>query len=96
MRVNSWAEHLRQHTRMTKAETGLAERLRAMHSGKQGLVVRHSLPANRMTTPLALGQLVKQFEARSAKPEKESGFTHPIHSAKAARPVDECETVGFL
>jgi MFS family permease len=80
MRVNSWAEHLRQHIRMTKAETALAERLRAMHAGEQELVVRHSLPANRMTTPLALGQLVKQFEARSAKPEKEGGDGHSPNS----------------
>jgi MFS family permease len=73
MRVNSWAEHLRQHTRMTKAETEVAERVRAMHSGEQELVVRHSLPANRITTPLVLGQLQKQFEVGSAKPGKESG-----------------------
>jgi MFS family permease len=73
MRVNSWAEHLRQHTRMAKAETELAERVRAMHSGEQEPVVRHSLPANRMTTPLVLGQFLKPFEARSAKPGKESG-----------------------
>jgi hypothetical protein len=45
----------------------------SLHSGEQELVVRHSLPANRMTTPLVLGQFVKQFEARSAKPEKEGG-----------------------
>jgi hypothetical protein len=46
MRVNSWAEHLRQHARMTKAETEIARRVRAMHSGEQELVVRHSLPTN--------------------------------------------------
>jgi MFS family permease len=67
MRVNSWAEHLRQHARMTKAETELAQRVRAMHWGEQELVVRHSLPAHRMTTPLVLSQFLKQFEARSAK-----------------------------
>jgi hypothetical protein len=73
MRVNSWAEHLRQHARMTKAETELAQRVRAMHWSEQELVVRHSLPAHRMTTPLVLSQFLKQFEARSAKPGKESG-----------------------
>jgi hypothetical protein len=66
MRVNSWAEHLRQHTRMTKAETEIAERVRAMHSAEQALLVRHSLPANRITTPLVLGQSLKQFEVPSA------------------------------
>ena len=32
MLVASWADHLRQHGRMTKAETELAERVRAMHA----------------------------------------------------------------
>jgi MFS family permease len=73
MRVNSWAEHLRQHTRMTKAETQLVERVWAMHSGEQQRVVRHSLPANRLSSPLGFGQFLKQVEARSAKPGKESG-----------------------
>jgi hypothetical protein len=73
MRVNSWAEHLRQHARMTKAETALAERVWAMHSGEQEPLVSHSLPANRMTTPLGFGQFLKQSEARSATPGKESG-----------------------
>jgi len=44
-----------------------------MHWSEQELVVRHSLPAHRMTTPLVLSQFPKQFEARSAKPGKESG-----------------------
>ena len=35
MRVNSWAEYLRQYARMTKAETELVERVQAMHSGEQ-------------------------------------------------------------
>jgi hypothetical protein len=60
-----------------------------LDSGEQELVVRHSLPANRMTTPLVLGQFVKQFEARSAKPEKEGATVNqPIHSAKATGPVE--------
>jgi MFS family permease len=70
MRVNSWAEHVRQHTRMAKAETELAERLRAMHSGEQEIVVRHSLPAHRTATPLLLGQSLKPVVTHSAKPEK--------------------------
>jgi MFS family permease len=73
MRVNSWAEHLRQHARMTKAETALAERVWAMHSGEQEPLVSHSLPANRMTTPLGFGQFLKKSGARSATPGKESG-----------------------
>jgi hypothetical protein len=79
MRVNSWAEHLRQHARMTKAETEIAQRVRAMHSGEQELVVRHSLPANRITTPLALGQFLNQFGARLATSGKESGDGQSAH-----------------
>ena len=33
MRVKCWAEYVRQHARMTKTETELAERVQAMHSG---------------------------------------------------------------
>jgi MFS family permease len=69
MRFNSWAEHLRQHSRMTKAETELVERVWAMHSGEEERVVRHSLPANRLSTPLGFGQFLKHFEVRSAKPQ---------------------------
>jgi len=68
MRVSSWAEHLRQHTRTTRAETELAERVWRMHAGNQEPVVRHSLPADRMMTPLGFGQFLKQVEARSARP----------------------------
>jgi MFS family permease len=39
MRVNSWAEYLRQYARMTKAETEVVERVQAMHSGEQKPVV---------------------------------------------------------
>ena len=35
MRFNSWAEHLRHHTRMTKAETELVERVWAMHRARK-------------------------------------------------------------
>jgi MFS family permease len=67
MRVNSWAEHLRQHSRMAKVETEIAERVRALHSGEQELLVRHSLPAHRLTTALVLSDFLKQFEAGSVK-----------------------------
>ena len=77
MRVSSWAEHLRQHARMTKVETELAQRLREMHSGEQEMVVRHSLPANRMTTPLVFSQFLKQFETRQARPAVESEDGQP-------------------
>ena len=36
MLVSSWAEHLRQLARMTKAETELVERVWAMHAGDEG------------------------------------------------------------
>jgi len=35
MLVSSWAEHLRQFARMTKAETEFVERVWAMHAGEQ-------------------------------------------------------------
>jgi hypothetical protein len=47
MQIGSWAEHLRQHTRMTKEETELAEQVWAMHAGDEEPVVRHYLKANR-------------------------------------------------
>jgi len=39
MRVRSWAEHVRQHTRTTKAETELAKRVWDMHAGDREPVV---------------------------------------------------------
>jgi MFS family permease len=68
MRVSSWAEHLRQHTRTTKAETELAERVWRMHAGDREPEVTHSLPAERMTTPLGFGVFRKRLEARPAEP----------------------------
>src|SRR5882724_2724619 len=52
MLVGYWAEHLRQHARMTKAETELADRVWAMHAGDEEPIVRHYLEANRLSTPL--------------------------------------------
>jgi len=67
MLVSSWAEHLRQHARMTKAETDLLERVWAMHAGDQEPVVRHYLPANRLWTPVGFTQFRKQPDARLAQ-----------------------------
>ena len=64
MLVSSWAEHLRQFARMTKAETELVERVWAMHAGDEEPVVRHYLPANRLWTPLGFSQFQKQPDAR--------------------------------
>ena len=64
MLVSSWAEHLRQHARMTKAETDLLERVWAMHAGDQEPVVRHYLPANRLWTPLGFARFRKQPDTR--------------------------------
>ena len=60
MLVSSWAEHLRQHARMTKAEIDLIERVWAMHAGDQEPVVRHYLPANRLWTSLGFARFRKQ------------------------------------
>ena len=67
MLVSSWAEHLRQHARMTKAETDLIERVWAMHAGDQEPVVRHYLPANRLWTPVGFTRFRKQPDARLAQ-----------------------------
>ena len=67
MLVSSWAEHLRQHARMTKPETDLLERVWAMHAGDQEPAVRHYLPANRLWTPLGFKGFRKQPEARLAQ-----------------------------
>jgi MFS family permease len=64
MLVSSWAEHLRQFERMTKAETELVERVWAMHAGHEEPVVRHYLPANRLSTPLDFSRFQKHPDAR--------------------------------
>src|SRR6201981_2316219 len=64
MLVSSWAEHLRQHARMTKAETDLLERVWSIHAGDQEPVVRHYLPANRLWTPLGFSRFRKQPDTR--------------------------------
>jgi MFS family permease len=56
MLVSSWAEHLRQFARMTKAETELVERVWAMHAGDEDMVVGHYVPANRLWTPVGFSQ----------------------------------------
>ena len=63
MLVSSWAEHLRQLARMTKAETELVERVWAMHAGDEEAVVRHYLPAKRLWTPLGFSRFQKQPDA---------------------------------
>jgi hypothetical protein len=60
MLLISWAEHLRQFERMTKAETELVERVWAMHAGDEEPIVRHYLPANRLWTPLGFSRFQKR------------------------------------
>jgi MFS family permease len=60
MLVSSWAEHLRQFARMTKAETELVEQVWAMHAGDEEPIVRHYLPANRLWTPLGFSRFQKR------------------------------------
>ena len=59
MLVSSWAEHLRQFARMTKAETELVERVWAMHAGDEDPVVGHYLAADRLSTPLSFSRFQK-------------------------------------
>jgi MFS family permease len=74
MLLSSWAEHLRQFARMTKAETELVERVWAMHAGDEEPVVRHYLEANRLSTPLGFSQFGKglAFERTRAREREES------------------------
>ncbi|SEF95558.1 MFS transporter [Bosea lathyri] len=41
--VSSWAEHLRQHRRVSKADADLQNEVRRFHTGENGPVVRHFL-----------------------------------------------------
>jgi predicted MFS family arabinose efflux permease len=43
--VESWAEHLRQHERMTMADREIQDRVNAFHTGDQPLVARHLISA---------------------------------------------------
>jgi MFS family permease len=70
MLVASWAEHVRQHSRTTKAEAEIAARAWALHAGDDEPIVRHYIKANRMSTPLGLGQ----FRNRS----QESGVQESV------------------
>ena len=45
--VESWAEHLRQHKRVSNADADLQAHLLAYHSGTDKPVVRHFLTINR-------------------------------------------------
>ena len=73
MLVSSWAEHLRQYARTTKAETELVERVWAMHAGDEEPIVRHYLPANRLSTPLGFNRFQKQPDARLAQATRVNG-----------------------
>ena len=45
--VESWAEHLRQHKRVSNADADLQGKVLAYHSGLERPVVRHFLTINR-------------------------------------------------
>ena len=60
MLVNSWAEHLRQHARITREENELFSKAMAMNANGNTLPIRHYLPANRTSTPIAFGEFRKQ------------------------------------
>jgi MFS family permease len=59
MIVRSWAEHLRQFARMTKAETEFVEHVWAMHAGDEEMVVGHYLQAGRLWSPVDFGRFQK-------------------------------------
>jgi MFS family permease len=60
MLVNSWAEHLRQHARITREENELFSKALAMNANGNAPWIRHYLPANRISTPIAFGEFRKQ------------------------------------
>jgi MFS family permease len=80
MMVSSWAEHVRQHGRTTKAEVEIAERVLAMHAGDQEPVIRHYLPANRISTPLGFGQFRKRPEVQPATSSPASAEGQPANT----------------
>jgi hypothetical protein len=45
--VTSWAEHLRQHTRVTVADRAAVEKVRSYHVGDNPPAVRHLIHARR-------------------------------------------------
>jgi hypothetical protein len=59
--------NLREHSRMTKAETQLAERMWAIHAGDEERLVRHYPNANRVSNPLGFTQFRKQPHVRFAQ-----------------------------
>jgi hypothetical protein len=46
--VESWAEHLRQHERPTRADIAVRERVRAFHRGTEPPPVSHYLAVDRI------------------------------------------------
>jgi Transmembrane secretion effector len=67
MLVASWAEHVRQHTRTTKAEVEIAERAWSLHAGEEEPIVRHYIQANRVSTPIGFAQFRKKSDPRSTE-----------------------------
>jgi hypothetical protein len=67
MLVASWAEHLRQHARTTKAEAEIAMRAWSLHAGPDEPFVRHYIKANRVSTPLGFGQFRKRVSLHASK-----------------------------
>ncbi len=93
MLVASWAEHVRQHTRTTKAEVEIAERAWSLHAGEDEPIVRHYIKANRMSTPLGFGQFRKQNESRSSKAasQRSRETTQSPGVFRAASPSDSLD-----
>jgi hypothetical protein len=81
MLVASWAEHVRQHARTTKAEAEIAQRAWSLHAGEDEPVVRHYIKANRVSTPLGFGQFRKDPRSTKAAQTK-----HESAPAEILRP----------
>jgi Transmembrane secretion effector len=81
MLVSSWAEHLRQFARMTKAETELVERVWAMHAGDEDMVVGHYVPANRLWTPVGFSKQMEVGRGGGYQPKHNLRSPHGLGSS---------------
>lgn len=62
--VSSWAEHLRQHRRVSKADADVQSEVRRFHTGEAGPVVRHFLHVEAPPRPAAAGKPAGSPEAK--------------------------------
>ncbi len=77
MYVSSWAEHLRQHARITREENDLFTSMWALHVDGVEPLVRHYVAANRSATPLLFGHPKSGESGATAKGNGERSSDNP-------------------